>query len=196
MITFTTTIKQFAEQGEKTGWTYIEIPADLAQELKPGNKQSFRVKGKLDQCKIQGVALIPMGGGNFIMALNAAMRKSIHKKKGAMLAVQLLVDTKPVQAPPELLECLADEPKAKTFFEEMRTSHRNYFIKWIGGVKTEAAVAKRIAQVVTALSRGQNFGEMIRSQKAEREKWNADDTDFPGCSRIDASNPLPSAQSV
>lgn len=46
MIDYTTIILQFAEQGEKTGWTYIEIPADLAQQIKPGNKKSFRVKGK------------------------------------------------------------------------------------------------------------------------------------------------------
>jgi hypothetical protein len=26
MVQFTTTIKQFGKQGEKTGWTYIEIP--------------------------------------------------------------------------------------------------------------------------------------------------------------------------
>ena len=35
MIQFTTTIHKFGVKGEKTGWTYIEIPADLAQQLKP-----------------------------------------------------------------------------------------------------------------------------------------------------------------
>lgn len=43
-VQFTTTIHKFDKQGEKTGWTYFEIPADLAQKLKPGNKKSFRVK--------------------------------------------------------------------------------------------------------------------------------------------------------
>jgi hypothetical protein len=32
MVEFTTTILQFAEQGEKTGWSYIEIPADTGQQ--------------------------------------------------------------------------------------------------------------------------------------------------------------------
>ena len=32
--------------GEKTGWSYIEIPAAIAQQLKPNYKKSFRVKGK------------------------------------------------------------------------------------------------------------------------------------------------------
>lgn len=170
MVTFTATIRQFAQQGEKTGWTYIEVPEDIAQELKPGNKRSFRVKGKLDQFAISGIALLPMGAGNFILPLNAAMRKGTHKKKGAMLKVQLSVDTKPLSAPPGFLECLADEPKAKAFFDRLKLSHRNYFIKWIGGVKTEAAVAKRIAQVITALSYEQDFVAMFRSLKAEKEK--------------------------
>jgi len=75
MILFTTAIHKFEKQGEKTGWTYIEIPADIAQNLKPGNKKSFRVKGKLDNYKIAVVALLPMGGGSFIMLLMAPCEK-------------------------------------------------------------------------------------------------------------------------
>ena len=84
MVQFTTTIHRFEKQGEKTGWTYVEIPADLAGQLVPGNKKAFRVKGKLDNFSIKGVSLLPMGGGSFIMPLNAAMRKGIGKKAGAM----------------------------------------------------------------------------------------------------------------
>ena len=87
MVTFTTTIQQFASQGEKTGWTYITVPADVSDELLPGMRKSFRVKGRLDDFPIKGVALFPMRGGGFIMALNAAIRKGIHKKKGAMVKV-------------------------------------------------------------------------------------------------------------
>ncbi|MFX5998869.1 DUF1905 domain-containing protein, partial [Acinetobacter baumannii] len=80
MIQFATIIKKFAKQGEKTGWTYIEIPEAIAQQIKPNNKKSFRVKGKLDSFSIKGIALLPMGEGSFIMALNAEMRKGIKKK--------------------------------------------------------------------------------------------------------------------
>ncbi len=170
MITFTATILQFQEQGEKTGWTYIEIPQDISDQLKSGNRQSFRVKGKLDSFAIEGVALLPMKGGGFIMPFNASMRQGTKKKKGAMLKVQLSVDNKPLSAPPGFLDCLDDEPAAKKFFADMKTSHRNYYIKWLGGVKTEAAVAKRIAQVITALSKGQDFVGMMRSMKAGKEK--------------------------
>nr|MBP8249452.1 DUF1905 domain-containing protein [Chitinophagales bacterium] len=43
--TYTTIIKKFGTMGEKTGWTYVEIPSDIAEELNPGIKTSYRVKG-------------------------------------------------------------------------------------------------------------------------------------------------------
>ena len=67
MIQFNAVIRQFAEQGEKTGWSYITIPSDIADQLKPGFKKSFRVKGKLDSYSIAQQALLPMGNGEFIL---------------------------------------------------------------------------------------------------------------------------------
>src|ERR1700751_3497305 len=89
MVKFSATILKFNEQGEKTGWSYIEIKQAVAHKLKPDNKKSFRVKGKLDEHPIKSVALVPMGGGDFIMAINATMRKAIGKQKGATLKVEL-----------------------------------------------------------------------------------------------------------
>ena len=169
MIHFTTLIKKFDQQGEKTGWTYIEIPAALAQQLKPGNKKSFRVKGKLDSYPIERVALVPMGGGDFIMALNTTMRKGIGKGKGATLAVQLEVDTQEVLPPEDLIECLHDEPAALANYYKLPPSHRHYFTRWINEAKTEATRAKRIALTVSALARGTNFSEAMREMKKERD---------------------------
>jgi hypothetical protein len=168
-VQFTTTIRQFGEQGEKTGWTHIIIPADIAQQLMPGNKKSFRVKGLLDDYRIEGVALLPMGRGDFVMALNAAMRKGIKKKKGAMLNVRLQVDTKPVEPPADFIECLRDEPKAFEFFYTLPKGHQNYFGKWIESAKTEQTKTKRIARAVNALSKKYGFGEMVRSLKSDRK---------------------------
>lgn len=169
MIRYTTTIHQFGEQGEKTGWTYIEIPVDIAKRLKPGNKKSFRVKGKLDQYSIKGIALLPMGGGRFIMALNKTMRKGIAKRNGAVLKVQLEEDTQVYKLNAVFMECLADEPGAKSFFESLPKSHQNYFSKWIESAKTEPTKTKRIAMAVSALAKRYGYPEMLRS---EREKNN------------------------
>ena len=168
MVKFTATLMKFDEQGEKTGWTFFEVSAELAQKLKPGNKKSFRVKGFLDSFSIKSVALIPMGDGNFIMPVNATMRKGIGKRKGAQLSVRLEEDTAPILPPADLMACLDDEPKALEFFNTLSKSHQNYFTKWIEGAKTEPTKARRIAQSVNALAKGHHFGIMLRTLKAEK----------------------------
>ena len=170
MIRFNTTIQQFQEMGEKTGWSYIRIPAALAQQLKPGNKKSFRVKGKLDDHAISGVALLPMGEGDFIMALKADIRKKLRKQKGDKLAVQLEVDTKKIEPPKDLLDCLADEPKALEYFKSLPKSHQNYFGNWIKSAKTATTRASRIARVVNAMLKKQDYGTMIRAARDDREQ--------------------------
>lgn len=171
MVQFTVTIHKFEKQGEKSGWTYIEIPADIAQQLKPGNKKSFRVKGMLDNYKIAGVSLLPMGGGSFIMAINGIMRKRTGKKQGAILNVELEEDKKLYQLNKEFMECLADEPQALANFKAMPKSFQNYYSKWIESAKTEPTKTKRIAAAVSSLARGMNFPEMIRSlQKKNLEE--------------------------
>ncbi len=164
---YQTTILKFDKKGEKTGWTYIDVPADIAAQLKPGNKKSFRVKGMIDAYQLKGVALLPMGQGAFIMPLNAAMRKAIGKRHGAMVSVTLEEDKAPFVLNTDMMECLEDEPAALEFFRSLAGSHQKYFSKWIESAKTRETYAKRIAMTVTAMSKKQGYGEMLRAQKAE-----------------------------
>ena len=167
MLRFTTKILQFADMGEKTGWTYIRIPAALAQQLTP-DKKSFRVKGRLDDHSIQKIALIPMGEGDFIMALNAGIRKAIRKQKGAMLQVEIEVDKAVIKPPGDLLECLADEPQALDYFTSLPKSHQNYFGNWIKAAKTDGTRARRIACVVSAMIQRLTFAEMLRARTDDK----------------------------
>lgn len=164
MVRFTVTINKFGAKGEKTGWTYFEVPADIATELKPGNRKEFKVKGKLDKFAIKRTSLIPMGGGRFIMALNADMRRAIGKKEGAMLDVQLSEDKSDFVFNADFIECLKDEPAAHTHFQSLTGSHQRYFSKWIESAKTDATKTKRIAMAVNALAKGRGYPEMMRDK--------------------------------
>jgi hypothetical protein len=152
VVQFNTTIKKFDRQGEKTGWTYIEIPAAIAQQLYPNNKKGFRVKGSLDDFQFSMIALLPMGGGDFIMALNGAMRKKIKKQKGASIHVKMQVDLNEIKPPEDLMECLKDEPEAFEYFKSLSKGHQNYFTNWINSAKTDPTKAKRIAATLNALN--------------------------------------------
>jgi hypothetical protein len=164
-VQFTTTLLRFEKQGEKTGWTYIQVPSDIAGKIKPGVKTSYRVKGKLDSFKISGIALLPMGGGSFIIPINADMRKGIGKRYGAMVKVSLEEDKAAFRFNKDFIDCLKDEPAAMDFFETLAGSHQRYFSKWIDQAKTIETKTKRIAQSVSALSKKMGYPEMIRSQK-------------------------------
>lgn len=168
MLQLTATIQQFAQQGEKTGWTYILIPAADAAELNPNNKKSFNVKGKIDSHPITQLSLIPMGGGDYILTLNSALRKALGKRKGATVQLSLAKDNAAFAPPADLVDCLTDEPAALAFFNSMPPSHQKYFCKWIDAVKGEEARSRRIAQTVTAMTMRQNYAQMIHWQRAQR----------------------------
>lgn len=168
MVTFTARLLRFEEQGEKTGWTYMEIPADIADKINPGVRKSYRVKGKIDQFAISGVSVIPMGGGAFIMAVNAAMRKGIAKKEGAMVRVSLEIDTQAYELNALLVEALQASETASAAFYKMPRSHQNYYSKWIDAAKTQPTREKRVVMVVMSLERGLSYAEMLREQSASR----------------------------
>ena len=170
MIKFTAILKKFDAQGEKTGWTYLDVPADVAVKIKPGIKKAFRVKGLLDAYPIQQVALVPMGEGDYILAVNAAMRKGIGKRQGAAVTVQLEEDKEEYQLNEDFLACLHEEPAALDFFNSLAPSRQRYFSTWIDSAKTDETKAKRIAQSINGLAKKQDYGAMIRSLKADKDR--------------------------
>lgn len=165
MIHFKALIHRFEEQGEKTGWTYFEIPQDIAIQLNPGVKKTYRVKGKLEDYAIKSVAILPMGNGSFIMPLNASMRKALRKKQGAVMSVQLEADNDPLPLSSDLLQCLQDTPEALNYFNSLMPGHQRYFSNWIESAKTTVTKAKRIALATSALDRQMDYGAMMREQK-------------------------------
>ena len=165
MITYQTTLQKFGEKGEKTGWTYVEIPAHIAHEIKPNTKLGFRVKGLIDNFSIKLLALLPMGEGDFIIPMNAQIRKGIRKEEGAMVTLNLEEDRDELPQSEELMICLEDEPKALEMFLKLPKGHQNYYAKWIESAKSIETKTKRITMTVNGLALGMDYGEMMRYYK-------------------------------
>ena len=162
MVNFKAQLQKFGNKGEKTGWTYIQVPALITQQLRPGHKKSFRVKGKIDDYDIAAVALTPIGEGNFIMAVNAAMRKSLKKIYGAFVDVHLTVDVQELVHDQDLIACLFDEKNAHDYYKSLPPSHQNWFSNWVKSARTDATKTKRIAAVVTSCLHKLSFAEMMQ----------------------------------
>lgn len=163
MVVFNAIIKRFKANAEKTGWTYIIIPAAMANQLKPAYRKSFRIKGKIENVKIEKASLLPMGNSDFILALNKEIRKKIAKPIGATIKVQITEDKRELEILPELLSCLQDEPAAYKAFSKMPPSHQRYYSKWVTEAKTDQTRVKRIAATVNAMLTNKTFGEALKS---------------------------------
>lgn len=170
MITFKAEIERFTEKGEKTGWTYVFVPQDIANQIKPDCRKSFRVRGRLDHVEIEGMSLVPMGEGNFIIALNGGIRKKLKKQLGAILELQLEEDkTFKIEMPEDLELCLTDEPHLLKNFLKQPKSHQNWYINWLNTAKTEPTRTKRIVKIVSAMDKDWDFGTMMRDGKPRKE---------------------------
>ncbi|MDZ4756883.1 MAG: YdeI/OmpD-associated family protein [Bacteroidota bacterium] len=164
MVSFTTPLRKFADRGEKSGWTYIGISEEIASQIKPNTKKSFRVKGKLDNYTFKGMALLPMGDGGFILAMNGEVRSNIGRRQGDMINVQMEVDNSPIIYDQDFMECLATEENGLKFFNTLAKSHQHYFSKWIASAKTDETKAKRIMRAINALNRNMGYSEMLREK--------------------------------
>jgi hypothetical protein len=168
MINYTAIIHQFAEKGEKTGWTYLDIPAHIAHEIKPDCKISFRVKGKLDTINIEGIALVSMGEGDFILPIKKDLKKKIGKSNGAPVSISIEEDKDfKYEIPVDLATCFDDVDGTLDYFLSRPKSHQNYFIRWIGEAKTESTRVKRLIMTVNAMIEKLDYGEMIRLIKGK-----------------------------
>lgn len=154
------------------GWAYVEVPRTIANRIKPGHKQSYRVRGQVDGHVFTGLALMPLGEGDYYLAINGTMRRVLHKGVGDTLAISLEEDKDfKITIPEDLEICLLDEDgDLMGKFMALAKSHRNYFIKYITDAKTEPTRTKRIAMTVEAMVEGLEFGAMIRLDKARRQQ--------------------------
>lgn len=166
MINLKAEIERFEANGEKTGWSYIFVPHTVAEQIKPGERRSIRVKGTIDQVEISGMSLIPMGQGDFIIALNKTLRKQLKKEAGAKVELNLSFDADfKIEMPDDLEICLAEEERLLEQFLAMPKSHQNYYINWLNTAKTEVTRIKRLAMIVNAMAEKLDFGGMLRRER-------------------------------
>ncbi|MGE0567555.1 MAG: YdeI/OmpD-associated family protein [Bacteroidia bacterium] len=168
MIEFSSIIEKYGRKGEKTGWTYIYVPVDITEKLNGKSKKAFRVKGWIDKTRIEQIALIPIGRGEYILTLNLEIRKKLKKVVGEKVICKLEKDESDKIIDDDFLECLKDDKGASSFFSTLTKSHQNYFSNWISSAKTENTKAKRIAESIEGLGMGLNYGEMIRHFKSKK----------------------------
>ncbi|RZL46061.1 MAG: DUF1905 domain-containing protein [Pedobacter sp.] len=170
MIYHKVEIERFETNGEKTGWSYVFIPQDIADEIKPNCRIGFRVRGLIDGVTVSGMSVMPVKESGFILPLNKPLRRSLRKEEGAVVELRLEFDVDfKIELPQDLEVCLAQEEGLLAYFLSLPKSHQNYFINYLTSAKTEPTKTKRLIMIVNALAKKQDFGLMIRSNRAKNE---------------------------
>ncbi len=170
MVQWKARIARFDHKGEKTGWRYVMVPAAIANQLKEGERRSMRVRGMIDSVPVEGLSLLPMGEGDFILALNTSLRKKLRKEEGAdvILSLEWHADFE-IDLPEDLQACLEMEESLFDRFMRFSKSHRNYFITWLNTAKTEATRTKRLLMIVHAMENHLDYSQMIRHHQKKKE---------------------------
>lgn len=136
----------------KGGWTYVVIK-EITPDMR-GPRGMVQVKGLIDTYELKNFNLMPMANGCMFMPVKAEIRKLIKKSEGDQVKLVLYPDADPLDIPPDLLECLRDEPVAHKKFFAFPESEQKQYIDWIYAAKKEETRIERMAEAINRLTRG------------------------------------------
>ena len=132
-------------KAEKDGWHYVIIP-NIPSKYK-SEQGLVRVKGFINECKIQQFNLLPLKTGEMMLVLNAALRKEIKKKAADIVHVKLFIDQSNVEIPEDIVDSLPQSEGAYRFFLTLTESNKKYYIDWVSSAKRlDTKVAKIVRQ--------------------------------------------------
>ncbi len=134
----------------KGGWTFAKIP-----EITPSKNTPFgwvRVRGTIDDLKINNYNLQPMGNGNHFLPVKAEIRKKINKKEGDYVHITLFADNLPTDIPDELKLCLMDEPNVYETFLDYTIGEQKTIIQWIYSARTDVKKVERIVETINKIA--------------------------------------------
>lgn len=170
MVYLKVEIERFEMNGEKTGWSYVFIPQEIADQIKENSRIGFRVRGSIDVVNVNGLSVMPVKDSGFILPLNKPLRKLLRKEEGAVVELRLEFDKDfKIEMPEDLEICLVQEEGSLEHFLSMPKSHQNYFINWLNTAKTEITRTKRLVMIVDAMYKKLDFGAMIRANQAKNK---------------------------
>jgi hypothetical protein len=137
----------------KGGWTFGRLPEIPVQKNNPFGWK--KVKGQIDNYKINNYHLMPMGNGNLFLPVKAQIRKKIKKEAGDWVHVILYSDNGPYTTPEDFLLCLRDDSTALNNYNALIDFEKKKLIDWIFSLKSKRLQEERMAIAINKLSKGE-----------------------------------------
>ena len=144
--TFETTV---AASGNNTG---IVVPEEVIGQLGAGKRPAVLV----DVNGYQYRSTVAVMGGRHMISISAAIRQSTGLKGGDPIHVTLTVADAPPEAkvPEDLVQALAADERARTFFGQLSNSLQRYHIDNINAAKSAETRQRRINKAIALFRDG------------------------------------------
>lgn len=137
--------------GGKTA-TGMRVPPQVVASLGPSKRPAVRVTIG-DYTYRSTVATM---GGEFMLPVNAAVRKGAGVAAGDEVDVEIELDTEPreVTLASDFAAALDRDGEARRYFDGLSYSHKRQYVTWIEEAKKAETRERRIAQAVSRLHEG------------------------------------------
>ncbi|MBF9220187.1 YdeI/OmpD-associated family protein [Hymenobacter ruricola] len=145
------------EAGEDHGGVFVVLPFSVQEVY--GTRGRIPVQATFDGYPYQGSAA-PLGDGYHALLLLKQIRKAIDKTVGDTVRVTISRDVaeRKMEAPADLAEQLAANPKAAAYFAKLAYTHQREYVRWLEGAKKPETRAKRLGEAVQLLNQGRKRG--------------------------------------
>jgi RimJ/RimL family protein N-acetyltransferase len=132
--------------------TGFAVPPDVVGSLGAGKRPPVRVTIGAHTYR----STVAVMGGRFMLGVSAENRAAAGVAAGDALDVHLELDTAPreVTVPPDLARALAGDEKARTFFDSLSPSQKQWHTQSVESAKTDETRARRVAKSVEMLREG------------------------------------------
>jgi hypothetical protein len=157
------------ERSENKLWgAHLEVPARVALLL--SGPDDRRVVCRLNNEAEYQCALLPHGGGTFVVTVNKRLRERLGAGVGADVEVELRRDTSAygLPVPEELAEIFRREKEGKALFHALTKGKQRTLLYIAGAAKDPAARARRAVAIVRHLC--ENGGSINYKQLASALK--------------------------
>jgi hypothetical protein len=132
--------------------TGIRVPEEVVTGLAAGKRVAVTVTIKGYTYR----STIAPYNGVYMLPVSAEVRDGAGVKAGDMLDIELAVDSAPreVAVPADLAAALAQNAKARAYFQGLSYSHKKAYVLWIEEAKKAETRQKRVAGAVEMLNAG------------------------------------------
>ena len=142
----------FAATVQKEGsFTFVVLPFSPRDVWGP--RPRYHVVGTIDSCAVRGC--LGAQGTAYFLRLGAAWVRDSGIEPGANVTVSLAPEgPQEDNMSPDVVQALAKNKAAKTFFDGLPTFYRKNFVRWIESAKRPETRANRITEMVALLAAG------------------------------------------